>query len=197
MKIKLKTLPIVTALAISGCANIDGEYLGGMLEVRTGAGHKEQAGVQKVESSEDECGVKLSRYDDTHHSADRRWCANLTLPGGTFSDVITYEESVRVPVDIAYIRAKRELQFKDPDDKVSSIYNDNTQWDGIAGSYYGVKALYGGPLKKMLWYSDYDLQLENIDGARTKVRIKYKIYGRDFDPQSFRVALLNAITEIK
>ncbi len=96
--------------------------------------------------------------------------------------------------ELALIK-ERELQFKDPDDNVSSIYNDHTQRDGIAGSYYGVKARYGGPLKNMLWYGDYDLQLEKIDSSRTKLRLEYKLYGRDFEPQSLRISLLDAIKE--
>ncbi|WP_449288470.1 hypothetical protein [Marinobacter salarius] len=195
MKTKFKALPIAVALIITGCANIEGEYLGGMLVVTKVADSEEQAGLKGSGSSGDGCGIRTSKYDQLYHSADQRWCANLTIPGGNFSEVITYSETVNVPVDIAYIRAKRELQFKDPDDKVSSIYNDHTQWDGIAGSYYGVKARYGGPLKNMLWYGDYDLQLEKIDNSRTKLRLEYKLYGRDFEPQSLRISLLDAIKE--
>lgn len=196
MKTLQKCFLITAVLSVVGCKSIEGSHLGDLVKITNKNGESGQTvktNTQSQASSLNECGEKQSSYSSSRHSADSRWCANLLLPGAEFSELITYEESINVPVDIAYIRAKRKLQFKDPDDKKSRIYNDNTQWDGIAGAYYGVKSMYGGPLKKMLWYSNYDLQLERIDNDNTKVLIKYKVYGIDIDPELFRTSLLDSL----
>ena len=159
-----------------------------------------QSKAVNTDNSETKAAQKKSRKgcsenDASYHSYDRRWCGNLYLSGASYSEEITYKESVPVAVDLAYIRAKRHLEFKDPDDQLNTSYNERYEWDGIQGTYYGVKGRFGGPMKQMLYYSDYDLQLEKINGASTKVTIKYRMYGRDNDPNEFKNDLFNKIND--
>jgi hypothetical protein len=183
----------ILALGIAGCGTVkDGKYLGGMVEV---------SGFSKTENKEPQSSNKASNKsingcsenDPSYHDRDSRWCANLFLSGAAYSDEITYQENVSVPVDLAYIRAKKHLNFKDPDDALNSQYNERYEWDGIAGTYYRVKGRFGGPLMQMLYFSDYDLQIEKINESSSKVKITYKIYGRDVEPNEFSKILFKKI----
>ncbi|WP_370294151.1 hypothetical protein [Thalassolituus sp.] len=183
----------ILALGIAGCGTVkDGKYLGGMVEV---------SGFSKTENKEPQSSNKTSNKsikgcsenDPSYHDRDSRWCANLFLAGATYSQELEYQENMSVPVDLAYIRAKRYLKFKDPDDKLNSQYNERYEWDGIAGTYYGVKGRFGGPLMQMLYFSDYDLQIEKINQLSSKVKVKYKIYGRDVSPEVFGKTLFDKI----
>ena len=178
-----------------GCTNMkDGEYLGGMIEVSgfsksdNGEGHTKPQSEAASKSFEG-----CSENDASYHSRDNRWCANLYLPGAVYSDEILVEEKISVPVDLAYIRAKRHLKFKDPDDTLNSQFNERYEWDGISGTYYGVKGRYGGPLMQKLYFSDYDLQIEKINNSTSKVKIKYKVYGREFEASEFGTVLFSKI----
>lgn len=141
----------------------------------------------------DGCRQPISNHDQTHHFRDKRWCDDITLPGATFSQDISIAESVPVGVDRAYINAKRFLNFSDPDDGKNGAVHTSRRWDSIPSTYYNVVAMYGGPMQHMLWYAEYDLQLERVASNRTKVRLKYRTYGRNMDPTIFQRQLLQAI----
>lgn len=206
MKKLFLTGAVLAAASLSGCVTMQGEHavvngkcITCINNPMTGepinyepSGTTVQAGQQGRAS--DGCREPKSQYDQTHHFADKRWCDDVTLPGASLSEEITYSESVRVSTDMAYIRAKRLLRFLDADDKDDGYLNNNTQIDSIPGTYFGVKGFYGGPTMNLLWYAKYDLQLEKIANGHTKVRLTYRSYSRDMDPIEFRDVLL---TEIK
>ena len=208
---KLIVGTVLTTAFISGCAVTTDEHLyvnGDCMtcfnnpltgepinyEQKEVVSQQTDASKQKV-AVEHECGPNW--YDQIRDPRDQRWCGGLTLPGGSFSDVINYEEVVNVAVDLAYARAKRHLDFKAPYDPENPQYNSNTsKWDGIAGTYYGIKAIYGGPGSNLLWYSRYDLQLEKVDSNNTKVKLEYRIYGQDSKPKGFHTRVLNNIKDV-
>lgn len=178
-------------IGITSCGTVqDGKYLGGMIEVSGFSKPKKEKAdtIQKNEASQ-QTTAGCSENDKSYHPRDHRWCSNLFLAGAAYSQEISYQENVSVPVDLAYIRSKRHLKFKDPDDTLNSQYNERYEWDGIPGTYYGVKGRFGGPLMQMLYFSDYDLQIEKINEFKSKVTVKYRIYGRDVNPKEFSETL--------
>ncbi len=192
MKFKM-VITSILALGLSGCGTVkDGKYLGGMVEV-SGFSKTEKKEQDSPNNTSNIAKKGCSENDPSYHDRDNRWCANLFLSGAAYSEEITYQENVPVPVDLAYIRAKKYLNFKDPDDALNSQYNERYEWDGIAGTYYGVKGRFGGPLMQMLYFSDYDLQIEKINESTSKVKVTYKIYGRDIEPNEFKKVLFNKI----
>lgn len=128
----------------------------------------------------------------TKHFRDGRWCSDITLPGATMSSWIDHVEDVDASVDVAYIRAKRLLQFLDADDP-KHPYINKAKIDSIHSTYYSVNAMYGGPIKGLDWYAKYDLQLEKISSYKTRVRLKYRTYARDMNPLEFQEKLIKAI----
>ena len=201
MKVILFLVLIISSGFITSCASTQGEhtYVNGKCitcfnNPLTGqplnyepASEPESQAKEDPKPSINGC----SKNDKSYHPRDSRWCSNLYLSGASFSEEITYQELLSVPVDLAYIRAKRHLKFKDPDDKLNSRYNESYEWDGIAGTYYGVKGRFGGPLMKKLYFIDYDLQIEKINDARSKIQINYRVYSRGVDPNEFRKELVN------
>jgi len=139
------------------------------------------------------CRRANSKYDQTWHFRDKRWCDNTTLPGASLSSSVTYSETVALPVDMAYSKAKRFLRFTDPDDNRGDSPFAARRWDGVPGTYYNVVAMYGGPMRQMLWYAEYDVQFEKVSSNRTKISLLHRVYSRDMDPIDFRKQLMSAI----
>ncbi|SEG88073.1 hypothetical protein [Marinobacterium lutimaris] len=210
MKISRAIAPslVVTALSltVTGCITTQGEdtYVNGQcvtcwqnplsIESSTGANSPTPNTGMTVNGVTQSCRPATSKYDRTWHAHDERWCDNVTLPGASLSPSVTYTETVAAPVDTAYIKAKRFLRFTDPDDNPNG---DSpfaaARWDALPGSYYNVVGMYGGPMRQMLWYAEYDLQLEKVSSTRTKVSIRNRVYSRGMDPAEFRKQLMNAI----
>ncbi len=209
MKLYRMTGPAVAvatlSLAMTGCVTTQGDdtYVNGKcvtcwenpLTVETPSNQGSATGsTTSADGVTLSCRKAKSKYDQTWHYRDKRWCDNTTLPGASLSDSVTYSETVALPVDMAYIKAKRFLRFAGPDDNRggSSPYAAR-RWDAIPGSFYNVVGMYGGPMRQMLWYSEYELQLEKVSSSRTKVSLRHRVYSRGMDPTAFRKQLMSAI----
>ncbi len=95
---------------------------------------------------------------------------------------------------MAYINAKKLLQFLDADDKPQQ-YRDKAQIDSIPSTYYSVNSRYGGPVMQLDWMADYQLELKRVSKTTTRVTIKYKTYSKDMNPAEFQQRIINAIKE--
>lgn len=193
------------SLTMTGCVTTQGNdtYVNGKcvtcwenpLTVETANGRGST--TDSLTSAEGEtlsCRKATSKYDQTWHFRDKRWCDNTTLPGASLSPSVTYSETVALPVDMAYSKAKRFLRFTDPDDnRGGDSPFAARRWDGIPGTYYNVVGMYGGPMRQMLWYAEYDVQFEKVSSSRTKVSLRHRVYSRDMDPTDFRKQLMGAI----
>lgn len=161
-------------------------------------GRQEVQAAEKFRPAKHWCAA--NGRGESPDSRDPRWCMNMTLEGGEWYESQQQTFIIPTKVDLAYIRAKRFLQFEDADDREAnknSQYNNNTSlWDGIAGTYYKVKAVYGGPRRKdpILWRVKYTVEFETVSDKETKVILDYQVYGRDTDPNLFKELLMDSLT---
>jgi hypothetical protein len=214
MKLRFLLVPLAAATVLSGCVTtqgahtyVDGRCITCINNPMTGeAVNYDPQAQQPITANsqtsdrnaggEDGCREPRNKYDQTRHFRDDRWCDDITLPGGgILSNQTSFDVTLDVDVDMAYIRAKRLLKFTDPDDRAASdgYLNDNTRWDGIEGKYYAVYGFYGGPTQYMLWYAKYNLEVEKVSATQSRVRVSYVTYGKDNKAAEFKSSLISAM----
>lgn len=208
---KIKTIakisaPIAIVFSLTGCVTTttqgDHTYVNGKcitcfnnpLTGEPANYENEQLNTNSEAATTASCGTPKSKYDNVYHRADKRWCSNLTLPGAKWSNEIKHSELVKQGVDMAYINAKKLLQFLDADDKPQQ-YRDKAQIDSIPSTYYSVTSRYGGPVMQLDWMADYQLELKRVSKTTTRVTIKYKTYSKDMNPAEFQQRIINVIKE--
>lgn len=204
MKLRLAIMPLAATALLNGCVTTQGShtYIAGRciscinnpMTVEP-INYDARENNNLPEKSRDGCRKPRNKWDNTHHFRDHRWCDDITLPGASLSEQKIYDETVPVPVDLAYVRAKQHLNFTDPDDRVTSdgYLNDNTRWDGMPGKFYSIEAFYGGPARHMLWYATYRLNIKKVSSSQSHISMSYLIYSRDTEQNAFRKSLISAI----
>lgn len=215
MKLRFLLAPLAAATVLSGCVTtqgghtyVDGRCITCINNPMTGEAVNYEAQPQQPirqvaarkgplisSAPSPECRIPKNRFDRTRHHLDERWCSEVTLPGASLTEYTDFSVTVPVDIDIAYFRAKRQLKFTDSDDKggANSGLHTSERWDGIPGKFYSNKALYGGPMQRMLWFADYSMQLERISNTQTRVSVQYRTYGRMDKRAEFKNNILAAI----
>ena len=213
MKKLFLTGAVIAAASLSGCVTMQGEHavvngkcITCINNPMTGKAINYNPETQQTSPSQqssrgnrelaaDGCRKPDGMYDQTHHFRDDRWCDDITIPGAAWSQEYSYSESVPVSVDMAYIRAKRLLKFRDAETKPNGngFFAHQATIDRIPGTYYGIQADTGGPMHYETFLARYDLQLEKIANNQTKVRVTYRVYSKDMEPAEFQTVLLAKI----